>query len=47
MDFEDVFTTVAVGFEAIGALAMIGGFVIALHSSSGAQSLLRNHHLFG
>lgn len=30
MDFETVFTIVAVGFEAIGALAMIVGFLIAL-----------------
>lgn len=30
MDFESVFTTVALGFEAIGALAMIVGFLIAL-----------------
>ena len=30
MDFESVFTFVALGFEAIGALAMIVGFLIAL-----------------
>ncbi|MCH5642713.1 MULTISPECIES: DUF1622 domain-containing protein [unclassified Gordonia (in: high G+C Gram-positive bacteria)] len=30
MHFESVFTGVAVGFEAIGALAMIVGFVIAV-----------------
>ena len=30
MDFESIFTIVAVGFEAIGALAMIVGFLIAL-----------------
>ena len=30
MDIETVFTYVAVGFEAVGALAMIAGFVIAV-----------------
>lgn len=30
MAFEAVFTTVALGFEAVGALAMIVGFVIAV-----------------
>ena len=30
MEFESVFTYVAVAFEAIGALAMVVGFVIAL-----------------
>jgi uncharacterized membrane protein len=30
VDFETVFTIVAVGFEAIGAVAMIVGFLIAL-----------------
>ena len=30
MDFETVFTVVALGFEAIGALAMVIGFFIAL-----------------
>ncbi|WP_439592783.1 DUF1622 domain-containing protein [Microbacterium sp.] len=30
MRFEDVFTYIAVGFEAIGALAMIVGFAIAI-----------------
>jgi len=30
MQFEAVFTYVAVGFEAIGALAMIVGFIIAV-----------------
>ena len=30
MEFEAVFTAVALGFEAVGALAMIVGFVIAL-----------------
>ena len=30
MDFESVFTVVALGFEAIGALAMIVGFAIAV-----------------
>ncbi len=30
MDIETVFTFVAIGFEAIGALAMIVGFLIAL-----------------
>lgn len=30
MDFETLFLFVAVGFEAIGALAMIVGFIIAL-----------------
>jgi uncharacterized membrane protein len=30
VDFETVFTFVAIGFEAIGALAMIVGFLIAL-----------------
>jgi uncharacterized membrane protein len=27
---EDVFTTVAIGFEAIGAAAMVAGFVVAV-----------------
>ncbi|MGC4963726.1 DUF1622 domain-containing protein [Gordonia sp. DT101] len=40
MDFESVFTGVAVAFEVIGALAMIGGFVIAV--VLGARSLLRD-----
>ncbi len=39
MDFEDVFTAVAVAFEALGALAMIVGFVIAI--VLGARSLSR------
>ncbi|ASR03272.1 DUF1622 domain-containing protein [Gordonia rubripertincta] len=39
MDFEDIFTVVAVAFEALGALAMIAGFVIAL--VLGARSLSR------
>lgn len=30
MDIEEVFTGVAIGFEAIGAFAMIAGFVIAV-----------------
>lgn len=30
MDIEEAFTAVAVGFEAIGALAMVVGFVIAV-----------------
>jgi len=30
VDIEDVFTAVAVGFEAVGALAMIVGFLIAV-----------------
>lgn len=37
---EEVFTAVAVGFEAIGAAAMIVGFVIAL--VLGARSLARH-----
>ncbi|MDW4571855.1 DUF1622 domain-containing protein [Microbacterium sp. M3] len=37
---EDVFTAVAVGFEAIGAAAMIAGFVVAL--VLGARSLARH-----
>lgn len=39
MDIEAVFTGVAIGFEIIGALAMIVGFVIAL--VLGARSLQR------
>lgn len=39
VDFETVFTIVAIGFEAIGALAMIVGFLIAL--ILGARSLGR------
>lgn len=39
MDFESVFTAVAVGFEAIGATAMVVGFVIAV--VLGIRSLLR------
>lgn len=39
VDFETVFTYVALGFEAIGALSMIVGFVIAL--ILGARSLSR------
>lgn len=39
MDFETVFTYVALGFEAIGALSMIVGFLIAL--ILGARSLSR------
>ncbi|WES64226.1 DUF1622 domain-containing protein [Microbacter sp. GSS18] len=30
MDIEDAFTAVAVGFEAIGAFAMVVGFVVAV-----------------
>ncbi|MFW0797406.1 DUF1622 domain-containing protein [Gordonia sp. CPCC 205515] len=30
MDFEEVFVGIAIGFEAIGAIAMIAGFVIAV-----------------
>jgi uncharacterized membrane protein len=37
---EDVFTAVAVGFEAVGAVAMIVGFVVAI--VLGARSLGRN-----
>ncbi|WP_225221672.1 DUF1622 domain-containing protein [Microbacterium gallinarum] len=37
---EEVFTTVAVGFEAVGAAAMIVGFVIAV--VLGARSLARH-----
>ncbi|MET0812813.1 MAG: DUF1622 domain-containing protein [Microbacterium sp.] len=40
MHIEDLFTYVAVGFEAIGALAMIVGFVIAL--ILGVRSLQRH-----
>jgi len=40
MDVEEIFTAVAVGFEAVGALAMIIGFVIAI--VLGARSLMRN-----
>jgi uncharacterized membrane protein len=36
---EDVFTAIAVGFEALGATAMMAGFVIAL--VLGARSLAR------
>jgi uncharacterized membrane protein len=39
VDFETVFTFVALGFEAIGALSMIVGFLIAL--ILGARSLSR------
>ncbi len=39
MDFEIVFTAVATGFEAVGALAMVIGFVIAL--VLGVRSLRR------
>jgi uncharacterized membrane protein len=39
VDFETVFTYVALGFEAIGALSMIVGFLIAL--ILGARSLSR------
>lgn len=39
MDFETVFTYVALGFEAIGALAMVVGFIIAV--VLGARSLNR------
>lgn len=39
MNIEEVFTGVAIGFEAIGALVMIVGFVIAL--ILGARSLQR------
>ncbi len=39
MDFEDIFTAVAVAFEALGALAMIIGFIIAI--VLGARSLSR------
>ncbi len=39
MDFETVFTYVALGFEAIGALAMVVGFIIAV--VLGARSLKR------
>jgi len=52
MDVEEIFTAVAVGFEALGALAMIIGFVIAIvlgtrslrRSEGGAEafSVLRN-----
>ncbi|MCR2764541.1 DUF1622 domain-containing protein [Microbacterium sp. zg.B48] len=52
MDFEIVFTYVALGFEAIGALSMMIGFVIALvlgwrslrrgEGGSTAFSVLRN-----
>ncbi|HKP07165.1 MAG TPA: DUF1622 domain-containing protein [Microbacterium sp.] len=37
---EDAFTAVAVGFEAIGAVAMVVGFVVAL--VLGARSLARH-----
>ncbi|GAB2844119.1 DUF1622 domain-containing protein [Microbacterium insulae] len=40
MQVEEVFTLVAVGFEAVGAAAMIVGFVIAL--VLGARSLARH-----
>ena len=30
MDFETVFTYVALGFEAVGALAMVVGFIVAI-----------------
>jgi uncharacterized membrane protein len=40
MHTEEVFTAVAVGFEAIGALAMVIGFVIALWL--GLRSLMRH-----
>lgn len=39
MHAEDVFTAIAVGFEALGAAAMIIGFLIAVWL--GARSLLR------
>ncbi|GAA1854700.1 DUF1622 domain-containing protein [Microbacterium koreense] len=39
MDIEEAFTVVAVTFEALGAVAMIVGFAIAL--VLGARSLLR------
>lgn len=39
VDFEAAFTIVAIAFEALGALAMIAGFVIAL--ILGARSLTR------
>jgi uncharacterized membrane protein len=52
VDFETVFTIVAVGFEAIGALAMIVGFIIAVilgwralsrgEGGAAAFSVLRN-----
>lgn len=52
MDVEEIFTAVAIGFEALGALAMIIGFVIAVvlgtrslrRSEGGAEafSVLRN-----
>jgi uncharacterized membrane protein len=40
MHTEEIFTAVAVGFEAIGALAMVIGFVIALWL--GLRSLMRH-----
>lgn len=40
MHTEEIFTAVAVGFEAIGALAMVIGFVMALWL--GLRSLLRH-----
>ncbi|MBD0862569.1 DUF1622 domain-containing protein [Gordonia sp. zg691] len=40
MDVEEIFTAVAVGFEAVGALAMIIGFAIAI--VLGARSLMRH-----
>ncbi|WP_055476010.1 DUF1622 domain-containing protein [Gordonia sp. HS-NH1] len=40
MEFEETFTVVAVVFEAVGALAMIIGFVVAI--VLGARSLLRH-----
>ncbi|MEO9328960.1 DUF1622 domain-containing protein [Gordonia aurantiaca] len=39
MDFEEVFNAVAVAFEALGAVAMVVGFVVAL--VLGARSLSR------
>lgn len=39
MDIEEVFTSVAVTFEALGAVAMVIGFLIAL--VLGARSLMR------